>query len=271
MIPNAILNNGLAMPRLGLGVYEPQKPAEILQAIEWAFEIGYRLIDTAAAYRNETEVGQAIKNSGLPRADVFLTTKVWTDDMGYEATLRAFDSSLAKLQTSYVDLYLIHWPLRQERRETWRALEHIYAQGGAKAIGICNYYQPHLEELETYANVLPAVNQFEFHPYCFLPDELAHCQQRNIQVQGYSPVVRGQKNDDVRLVALAEKYQKSTYQILIRWSLQQGAITIPKSVTKARLQENYAVFDFEISPEDMAEMNTFFDDTRIADNPMAWL
>ncbi|TAF96425.1 MAG: aldo/keto reductase [Cytophagia bacterium] len=259
------------MPFLGLGVYEPNRDQNLVEAIEWAFEIGYRLIDTAAAYRNETEVGLAMKNSGLARHDLFLTTKVWNDDMGYESTLRAFDTSLQKLNTDYVDLYLIHWPVRDKRRDTWRALEYIYEQGGAKAIGVCNYYQPHLEELFTYANVKPAVNQFEFHPYCFLPQELAFCRQHQIQVQGYAPVVRGWKNDDLRLETIAQKYGKSTYQILIRWSLQHQVVTIPKSVTQHRLRENFEVFDFQINAEDMALMNTFFDDTRVAWHPMEFL
>ena len=271
MIPKITLNNGQTMPLLGLGVYDPQPNQNLVEAIGWALEMGYRLIDTATIYKNEAEVGRAMSENGLSRNDIFLTTKVWTDDMGYDQTLRAFEQSLKKLNTDYVDLYLIHWPEKTKRRETWRALERIYEQGGAKSIGVSNYYQPHLEELFTYANIKPAVNQFELSPYCYLPNELSFCKSQNIVVQGYAPVVRGQKADDKRLIKIAKKYNKSTFQVLIRWGLQHGAATIPKSVTKNRLQENMEVFDFEILDEDMKTMNTFFDDTRVAWNPMTFL
>ncbi len=259
------------MPVLGLGVYDPQPGQDLKQAILWAFDAGYRLIDTATIYKNEAEVGQAIAETSLKRNEIFITTKVWIDDMGYENTLRAFEKSLQQLNTDYVDLYLLHWPERSKRRETWRAIEEIYEQGGTKSIGVSNYYRPHLEELFDYANIKPAVNQFELSPYCYMPDEVAFCQAQNIVVQGYAPVVRGQKANEPRLIALSEKYQKSSYQLLIRWSLQQGAATIPKSVSFNRLKENIAVFDFNISDEDMALMNTFFDDTRVAWNPMEFL
>lgn len=259
------------MPQLGLGVYDPATGHDIYQAVLWALEIGYRLIDTAAIYGNESQVGQAVQDSGLSRQDIFMTTKVWNDDQGYDSTLRAFDLSLKKLKTDYVDLYLVHWPVREYRRVTWKALEKIYREGRAKAIGVSNYYIPHLEEMREYGEIVPAVNQFELSPYCYLPEQLAYCRQRGIQVEGYAPVVRGQKANDPRLQTIAQKYQKSTYQVLIRWSLQQGAVTIPKSVNKARLKENFEVFDFEISAEDMAEMNAWHDNTRVAWDPMTFL
>lgn len=268
MIPNIKLNNGKTMPILGLGVYDPQPNQNLCEAIGWALEMGYRLIDTATIYKNEAEVGRAIGQSGLNRDQIFITTKVWMDDMGYDTTFRAFEQSLKKLNTDYIDLYLIHWPEKTKRRDTWQALEAIYEQGGAKSIGVSNYYQPHLEELFSYANVKPAVNQFELSPYCYLSNEVAFCQSNDIVVQGYAPVVRGKKANDERLIAIAQKYNKSTFQVLIRWGLQHGAATIPKSVTQSRLKENMEVFDFEISAEDMALMDTFFDDTRVAWNPM---
>lgn len=266
-IPSTTLNNGVEMPLLGLGVFAPSQANEVQQAIEWALEMGCRLIDTAAAYGNEREVANAIRASGIPRSDIFITTKVWNDDQGYTRTLRAFNRSLERLGLDVVDLYLIHWPIKEHRHETWRALEKIYSEGRARAIGVSNHYPNHLDELLTEAHITPAVNQFEFSPYSYLPDVLAYCHEKNIQPEGYAPLVRGEKNNDPKLVALAEKYGKSTYQLLIRWSLQHGVVTIPKSVKRERIQENFDVWDFTISDEDMALLNTFYDNTRIADDP----
>jgi len=271
MIPSITLNNGIEMPQLGLGIYDPEPGHDIRQAVLWAFELGYRLIDTATIYRNEREVGQAMRDSGLAREEIFLTTKVWNSDQGYDSTLRAFEESLRQLNTDYVDLYLIHWPVREHRIQTWKALEKIYADGKVRAIGVSNYYIPHFEELWPHTDMVPAVNQFELSPYCYLPEQLDYCRQRGIQVEGYAPLVRGLKSEDPRLVKIAEKHGKSTFQVLIRWSLQQKAITIPKSVSKTRLAANLDVFDFELSPEDMAEMNTWHDNTRVAEDPMDYL
>ncbi|MVM39258.1 aldo/keto reductase [Spirosoma sp. HMF3257] len=266
-IPSTTLNNGVEMPLLGLGVFAPSQANEVQQAIEWALEMGCRLIDTAAAYGNEREVANAIRASGIPRSDIFITTKVWNDDQGYTRTLRAFNRSLERLGLDVVDLYLIHWPIKEHRHETWRALEKIYSEGRARAIGVSNHYPAHLDELLAEAHITPAVNQFEFSPYSYLPEILDYCREKNIQPEGYAPLVRGEKNNDPKLVALAEKYGKSTYQLLIRWSLQHGVVTIPKSVKRERIQENFDVWDFTISDEDMAQMNTFYDNTRIADDP----
>ncbi|MBC3788618.1 aldo/keto reductase [Spirosoma utsteinense] len=270
-IPQVTLNNGVVMPQLGLGVYAPRQNSDVQQAVEWALEAGCRLIDTAAAYGNEREVAAALRAARLPRKDVFITTKVWNSDQGYESTQRAFDRSLDRLGLDTVDLYLIHWPVKEHRLETWRALETIYADGRARAIGVCNYYGPHLDELLEQAQVTPAVNQIEWSPYCYKPEVLAYCQARNIQLEGYAPLVRGLKKDDPRLVKLAGNYGKSTFQLLVRWSLQQGVVTIPKSVKRDRIRENFDVFDFTITDEDMALMNTFYDNTRIADDPMTYL
>ncbi|HLL94501.1 MAG TPA: aldo/keto reductase [Spirosoma sp.] len=266
-IPHVTLNNGIEMPLLGLGVYAPTQHNEVQQAVELALEAGCRLIDTAAAYGNEREVAAALQSVGLPRQEVFITTKVWNDDQGYERTLRAFDRSLDRLQLDVVDLYLIHWPVQEHRRETWRALEKIYADGRARAIGVSNYYAPHLDELFEQANITPAVNQFEFSPYCYLPDVLTYCRQKGIQPEGYAPLVRGEKQNDPRLVTLAQKYGKTTYQLLVRWSLQHNVVTIPKSVKSDRIRANFDVFDFVITDDDMALMNTFYDNTRVAPDP----
>ncbi len=265
--PHVTLNNGVDMPLLGLGVYAPRHNNEVQQAVEWALEAGCRLIDTAAVYGNEREVADALLAAGLPRQEVFITTKVWNDDQGYERTLQAFDRSLERLRLDVVDLYLIHWPVAEHRRETWRALEKIYADGRARAIGVSNYYGPHLDELFEQASITPAVNQFEFSPYCYLPDVLAYCRQKNIHPEGYAPLVRGEKKDDPRLIEMADKYGKTTFQLLVRWSLQHDVITIPKSVKRDRIRENFDVFDFEITDEDMTQMNTFYDNTRIAPDP----
>ena len=261
------LNNGIEMPLLGLGVYAPKQSSEVQQAVEWALEAGCRLIDTAAAYGNEREVADALRASGISRSDVFITTKVWNDDQGYNRTLRAFNRSLERLRLDVVDLYLIHWPVKQYRHETWKALEKIYMDGRARAIGLSNHYPSHIDELLTEAQILPAVNQIEFSPYCYVADVLDYSKLKNIQLQGYAPLVRGLKKDDPKLVALAEKYGKSTYQLLVRWSLQHGVITIPKSVHRERIYENFDVLTFTISDDDMARMNTFYDNTRIADDP----
>lgn len=266
-IPFTTLNNGVEMPLLGLGVYAPKQNDEVRSAIEWALEAGCRLIDTAAAYGNEREVADAIRSSGIPRSDIFITTKVWNEDQGYTRTLRAFNRSLERLGMDVVDLYLIHWPVKAYRHETWRALEKIYSEGRARAIGVSNHYPNHLNELLTEAQVIPAVNQIELSPYCYLPEVMDYCRMKNIQPEGYAPLVRGEKQNDPRLVGIAEKYGKSTYQLLIRWSLQHGVITIPKSVKRERIQENFNVFDFTVSDEDMALMDTFYDNTRIADDP----
>ncbi|UFH54086.1 aldo/keto reductase [Spirosoma sp. KNUC1025] len=261
------LNNGIEMPLLGLGVYAPSQTNEVQQAVEWALEAGCRLIDTAAAYGNEREVADAIRSSGIPRSDIFITTKVWNDDQGYNRTLRAFNRSLERLRLDAVDLYLIHWPVKQYRHETWKALEKIYTDGRARAIGLSNHYPAHIDELLTEAQITPALNQIEFSPYCFLPDVMDYCRQKTIQVEGYAPLVRGQKQNDPKLVTLAEKYGRSTYQMLVRWSLQHGVVTIPKSVKRERIKENFDVLDFTISDEDMAQMDAFYDNTRIADDP----
>ena len=269
--PSVILNNGVEMPQLGLGVYAPQHNNEVQRAVEWALEAGCRLIDTASAYGNEREVAAALQSANLPRTEVFITTKVWNSDQGYESTLRAFDQSLDKLGLDVVDLYLIHWPVKEHRLDTWRALETIYADGRARAIGVSNYYGPHLDELLAQSSIVPALNQFEFSPYCYQPEVLAYCREKNIQPEGYAPLVRGLKKDDPRLLTLAAAYGKTTFQLLVRWSLQHGVVTIPKSVKRDRIRENFDVFDFTITDADMALMNTFYDNTRIADDPMTYL
>jgi diketogulonate reductase-like aldo/keto reductase len=261
------LNNNIEIPRLGLGVYL-SKPGKItFDAVIWAMEAGYRHIDTAKAYRNEGDVGKAIKESGIKREEIFVTTKLWNEDQGFESTLKAFDNSLDDLGLDYVDLYLIHWPVEQKRTESWRALEKIYNEGRAKAIGVSNYTIKHLKEMDDYAEVKPVINQVEFHPFLFQENLLDYCRFREIQLEAYSPLARAEKLDDPNIKEIADKYSITPAQIMIRWSLQHDLVVIPKSVHKERIIENSQVFDFEISEDDMDRLNSLNEDIRIAWDP----
>lgn len=264
------LNNGVQMPLLGLGVYDMYKQ-EAEQAVLWALETGYRLIDTASMYRNETEIGNAVRQSSVDRKDLFITTKVNNSDQGYEKTLRAFDISLQKLNLDYVDLYLVHWPIKFIRKFTWKALERLYHEGRVRAIGVANYLIPFLEELGHEATEIPMVNQVEFSPYLYLEDLLVCCQERKIQLQAYSPLVRGRRMSDPKLLSLAEKYHKTPAQIILRWAIQLGISTIPKSSNLDRLKENFDIFNFEIGKQDIAYINSFNENLRIVDDPMELL
>ena len=267
MKENVKLNNGVEMPILGLGIYAPGEKNEVRQAVAWAIETGYQLIDTASVYQNEEEVGQGIRDSGVAREELFITSKVWNDEQGFDSTLRAFDRSLGRLQTDYLDLYLVHWPVRETRKQTWLALEKLYADGRVRAIGVSNYYQPHLEELFSYATVIPTVNQFEQSPFLYLPELLEYCREKAITPEGYAPLVRGKQENDPTLVAVAENHGKSTYQVLIRWAMQHGIVTIPKSTNRERLQANFDVWDFEITPAEMDQLNKLDAGVRVAPDP----
>jgi methylglyoxal/glyoxal reductase len=265
------LHNGVQMPLLGLGIYAPGEKNEVRHAVSTALATGYRLLDTASIYQNEEEVGQGLRDSGLPREEVFITSKVWRDEQGYDQTLRAYDNSLKRLQTDYLDLYLIHWPVRDGLKESWKALETLYQQKRVRAIGVSNYYESHLQELFSYAKEVPAVNQFEFSPFLYLPDLVDYCQQHNIRPEGYAPLVRGAKAQHPVLEGIAARHGKSTYQVLIRWSMQHGVITIPKSVHPERIKANFDVWDFELLPDDMQALNQLHDGTRVADDPATYL
>jgi methylglyoxal/glyoxal reductase len=266
----ATLNNGIQMPLLGLGCWDIWD-AEAQMTVETALEIGYRLLDTAAMYRNETEVGAGIRASGLSRSDLFVTTKVANGDQGYDSVLRAYTESCRRLQVDYVDLYLVHWPIKETRRDTWKALERLYAEKTVRAIGVCNYLSPFLKEMEEYAGIVPAVNQCEFTPYLFLRGLFDDCRARDILLQAWSPLLRGQRFGDPKLQAIARKYGKTPAQMLIRWGLDHGISTIPKSASAARLRENFEVFDFRISPEDLAAMDAFHENFRMSgEDPMRY-
>ena len=265
--PLTTLNNGISMPLLGLGVYDMVGLAAE-RAVSKALEVGYRLVDTAMIYNNEREVGQAIRHSAVPRNEIFVTTKVWQNDMGYEATLRAFETSANKLDIGHIDLYLVHWPVRATRKETWRALEKLYSEKRVRAIGVANYLMPFLQELELDWQVVPVVNQIEFSPWLFLKDELNWCRAKNIVLQAYSPLVRGQKFLDPTLSAMAKKYEKTPAQIVLRWAIQLGISTIPKSSNPSRIKENFNIFDFALIDEDMAALSNLHENYRVVEDPM---
>ncbi len=258
------------MPLLGLGVYDMYKENAI-QAVEEALSIGYRLIDTASMYENEIEIGKAIRNSSVDRKEIFLTTKLNNTDHGFEAALKAFDTSLKKLNQDYVDLYLIHWPIKEGRTASWLALEKLYAEKKVSAIGVANYNIDLLEELKLKANIVPAVNQIEFSPWLYQEDLLNYCKKAGIQVQSYSPITRGLKFSDNRLVSLCKKYEKTPAQIVLNWHLQLGISTIPKSSHKTRLIENFEASNFSLSTEDIQIMNSFNENFRICDDPQTYL
>lgn len=251
------LNNGISIPAVGLGVYQMPSNNQTQKVIDNALRNGYRHIDTAAIYRNEDTVGNAIKSSLIPREQIFVTTKLWNSDHGYDNALKAFNKSLEHLQMDYVDLFLIHWPVQGKRKETWKALETLYKDGKCRAIGVSNYMNHHLVELIDHAEVIPAVNQIELHPYLFTTriETINLCRTSGILPVAYSPLVKGLKLHDPLLIKIAIKYEKSTAQLLIRWALQQGFCAIPKSAVAARVIENMKVFDFEISENDMEILN----------------
>jgi diketogulonate reductase-like aldo/keto reductase len=255
------LNNGVEIPVLGLGTLHAHGEA-VQNAIMWALEAGYRHIDTAKAYRNERDVGIGVQRSGLPRDEVFITTKLWNDDHGYDNTLAAIDQSLKNLGVDFVDLYLVHWPMSGRRVETWKAMEKILAEGKARAIGVSNFTIRHIEELLAETEVVPAVNQIEFTPYLYQKELQEYCEGKGIKIEAWSPLTSTVKLRDPKLVTIAAKYGRSPAQILIRWSLQQEAIVIPKSVHKERIIENAQVFDFTITREDMDQLNGFHEDLR---------
>jgi diketogulonate reductase-like aldo/keto reductase len=246
------LRNGVEIPRLGLGVYQARRGSETRAAVEAALAAGYRHVDTAAAYGNERDVGEALRTSGVPRDQVFVTTKLWNSDHGHEQALRACQLSLDRLGLEYVDLYLVHWPVPSLRGESWRALEELLERQRCRAIGVSNYTVRHLDELAREAQVLPMVNQVELHPYLPQADVRAWCGQHGVRVEAYSPLTRGERLGDARLVEIAKRVGRTPAQVLIRWALQHDLVVIPKSTQAARIRENAAVFDFVLGAADMA-------------------
>ena len=245
------LNNGVEMPILGLGTWLLHNGKETREAVLNAFEAGYRLIDTADIYGNEEGVGEALNASVLPREDIFITTKLWNSNHGYDSTIAACERSLKNLGLSYIDLYLIHWPVGGLLRETWQAMETLLEQGKCRAIGVSNYMIRDLEEVLNRSSTIPAVNQVEFNPYHYQEGLLKFCCSHQIQLEAYSPLTKGLKLDDAKLESIATKYSRSPAQILIRWLLQRGIVAVPKSSKRERIRDNANVFDFTITSEDM--------------------
>ncbi len=261
------LLNGIEMPYLGLGVFNLEEGTETIQAIHWAFEAGYRHIDTATLYYNEASVGNAVKTSGLRREDIFITTKVWNADQGYQGTLDAFRTSLDKLQMDYIDLYLIHWPVQEKFLETWEALEYLYEQKLTRAIGVSNFLPHHIEDILQQKGTCPMVNQIEFHPYLVQPELLNYCKSHHIQMEAWTPIMKGRVNEFLLLQEIGDKYGKSPVQVTLRWDLQKGVITIPKSVKRERIDSNADIFDFELTIEEIQQIDSLDCNERLGAHP----
>jgi diketogulonate reductase-like aldo/keto reductase len=267
--PTITLNNGVTIPQLGFGVFQVP-PDEVIEPVATALEAGYRLIDSAAAYQNEEGVGKAIAGSGIPREEIFVTTKLWNSDQGYDSALRAFDTSLGKLGLDTVDLYLIHWPLpkRDSYVETWKALEQIYRDGRARAIGVSNFTIRHLNRLREESGIIPAANQVELHPRWPQEELRAYHEQHQIATEAWSPIGQGQGLlDDPTVVALAKARDRSPAQVVLRWHMQLGIIAIPKSVTPERIRANLEVFDFELDESEMATLSGLTSAGRVGPDP----
>lgn len=261
------LHNGVEMPRFGLGVYKMTDREEAIQAMTTAIDTGYIAIDTASLYNNEVEVGEAVKASNVKREDLFITSKVWNTDQGYDETLRAFETSLKKLDMDYLDLYLTHWAVPDKFKDTYRAIERLYDEKLLRATGVSNHQIHHLEEIFATANVKPMVNQIEVHPYLTQVEVRDFCTANDIAVTAWSPLARGKIIDDATITSIGQKYGKSAAQVVIRWHLQLGNIVIPKSVTPSRIQANAQVFDFELTNEDMQLISALNKDERTGADP----
>jgi diketogulonate reductase-like aldo/keto reductase len=261
------LHNGVKMPWFGLGVFKVEDGQEVIDSVKYAIKAGYKSIDTAKIYENEEGVGQAIRESGIARDELFVTTKVWNADQGYESTLKAFDTSLQKLGLDYLDLYLIHWPGKDKYKKTWKALEKLYKDGRVRAIGVSNFHVHHLEDLLADAEIKPMVNQVELHPLLTQVELREYCKKQGIQIEAWSPLAQGQLLDNEVLKEIAAKHGKSTAQVILRWDLQNEIVTIPKSIKEHRIIENADVFDFELSAEDMDKINALNQNHRVGPDP----
>jgi diketogulonate reductase-like aldo/keto reductase len=262
------LKNGVQMPWLGLGVWKVTDEEQLIKAVHSAVETGYRSIDTAAIYGNEAAVGEAIRTCGLSRDELFVTSKVWNSNQGYETTLQAFDESMDKLGLDVLDLYLIHWPVKGKYKDTWRALEKLYAEGRVRSIGVSNFHEHHLTDLLQDAKVVPMVDQVELHPRLSQQPLRQFCKANGIQIEAWSPLMQGGEllNHPV-LTEIGEKHGKSAAQSVLRWQIQHGIVTIPKSITPSRIRENFQVFDFELSEDEMAAIDAMNENRRVGADP----
>ncbi|MFF2457932.1 MULTISPECIES: aldo/keto reductase [Peribacillus] len=265
------LHNGVKMPWFGLGVFKVEEGPELVNAVKVAIKHGYRSIDTAAIYENEEGVGQGIregiKEAGISREDLFVTSKVWNADLGYESAIAAYEKSLKKLGLDYLDLYLIHWPVEGKYKEAWRALETLYKEGKVKAIGVSNFQIHHLKDLMEDAEVKPMVNQVECHPRLTQKEVQAFCKEQGIQLEAWSPLMQGELLDNDVLQAIATKHGKSVAQVILRWDIQNGIVTIPKSTKEHRIVENSSIFDFELTEEEMNQIDGLNQNHRVGPDP----
>ncbi|WP_434748329.1 aldo/keto reductase [Paenibacillus amylolyticus] len=261
------LNNGVKMPWLGFGVFKVKDGAEVVDAVKTAINAGYRSIDTAKVYNNESGVAQGIRESGIAREDLFITTKVWNSDQGYESTLAAFEESMQRLELEYLDLYLIHWPVKGKYKDTWRALEKLHKEGRIRAIGVSNFQIHHLEDLMMDATIKPAVNQVELHPLLTQKELRDYCSKHEIQIEAWSPLGQGNLMEHALLQNIAAKYGKSPAQVILRWDLQNGIVTIPKSVTPERIHANTELYDFELTAEEIEQINGLNENKRFGSDP----
>jgi diketogulonate reductase-like aldo/keto reductase len=260
------LHNGIQMPIIGLGTYRLENSEGTSDLIVKALEIGYRHIDTASAYGNEEAIGKGIKKSTVPREEIFLVSKIANPDQGYDSTIKSFNESLERLQTDYLDLYLIHWP-KELSNETWKAFEYLYEEKKIRAIGVSNFLINHLEDLLPNTKITPMVNQVEFHPYLVQPELLDYCNKKNIKIEAWSPLMKGEILNIDLIDKLAKKYNKTHAQIVLRWNIQMGIITIPKSANIDRIKSNLEIFDFELSKEDMLSINKLDRGYRVGPDP----
>ncbi|WP_211486137.1 MULTISPECIES: aldo/keto reductase [Corallococcus] len=257
MVPEAVLNNGVKMPLLGFGVYQVRDLAECERSVEEALRVGYRLIDTAAAYQNEEAVGNAIRRSGIPRDEIFVTTKLWIEDAGYEKTRKAIERSLRRLQLDVIDLYLIHQPYG-DVHGAWRAMQELQREGRARAIGVSNFHPDRVMDLIVHNEIVPAVNQIETHPFCQQLEAQKFLRDNGVQIESWGPFAEGKHDifQNALLHSIGARHGKSVAQVILRWLVQRGVVAIPKSVRQERIAENFAVFDFELSADDMAAIAT---------------
>ncbi|WP_404469917.1 aldo/keto reductase [Sutcliffiella horikoshii] len=261
------LHNGVEMPWFGLGVFKVEEGQEVESSVKMAIHAGYKSIDTAAIYKNEEGVGKGIRESDVPREELFITTKVWNADQGYESTLKAFDESMEKLGLEYLDLYLVHWPVKGKYVDTWKALEKLYKDGRVRAIGVSNFQIHHLQDILDVAEVKPMVNQVEYHPKLSQVELLNFCKENGIQMEAWSPLMQGQLLDNEVLKEIADAHNKSVAQVILRWDLQNGVVTIPKSVKEHRIKENADIFDFELSADEMQKIHALNEDKRVGPDP----
>jgi diketogulonate reductase-like aldo/keto reductase len=267
LLRSVTLNNGVTMPILGLGVYLSPPGKASREAVKIALELGYRHVDTARAYGNERDVAAGIAESGVPRDEVFVTTKLWNSDQGYDSALRAFEQSEARLGGARIDLYLIHFPVERVRRGSWHALTRLHEEGRVRAVGVSNYTVRHLKELLGESPAVPAVNQVEFHPFLFQKELLAFCRSHLIQLEAYAPLVKAQRMEHPVIRRIASAHDRTPAQVLVRWCIEHEVVVIPKSVRRERIEENAHVFDFALSSEEVGALDTLDEGFRTSWDP----